>query len=614
MKDLEARVRKLFEPLGLPFRDVVTPRQFLGIEKDAFAARLAYVVTWIGYLQWRYQDEGVLHPYLRDSSRPHPRQLPHPILQDDPSRILNDDAIMRYDAEGKPYEPAWPEADVIMGNPPFLGGKRMRTELQDQYVDDLFEVYEDRVPHEADLVSYWYEKARAQIEQGKARRAGLLATNSIRAGANREVLERIKATGDIFMAWADREWVLEGAAVRISIVGFDKGKESEKRLDGLHIVAINPDLTASVDTTRAESLSENLNISYMGDTKGGAFDIDSEFAQRLLRATNRSGRSNSDVIHPWVNGSDITGRARGKWLIDFGIDMTEEQAALYEEPFRHVYEQVKPERASNRRESYRERWWIHMEPRPAMRRALVPLRRYIATPRVAKHRIFVWLDRDVLPDTRLYVFIREDDYFFGVLHSYIHEVWSLATSSWHGVGNDPTYNNTTCFETFPFPWPPGHEDTSSPAYQAIAEAAKALHEERHAWLNPPDELIAGPAAARLLRERTLTTVYNAVEEYRRRGMMHHAPTGNDAPNGPRKARTAAQAFAPRLAALHDSLDRAVLAAYGWDDISPHPPAPSPLHGEGEQNGQLALRTAAGDEEVLRRLLALNLARGSRGRE
>ncbi|MBE2183983.1 MAG: class I SAM-dependent DNA methyltransferase, partial [Anaerolineae bacterium] len=219
MKEMEARIREFFASMQLPFRDVVTPRQLYGIEKDEFAARLAYVVVWIGYLQCRFDEEGILHPVYPHKIG-HPRALPNPILGDDRAgAFLNDDAIMRYrppndlssfpplpEGEGtgvraEPYEPEWPEVDVIVGNPPFLGGKRMRGELGN-YVDDLFRLYRERVPPEADLVTYWFEKARAQIEQGKAKRAGLLATNSIRGGANREVLKRIKETGDIFMAWS----------------------------------------------------------------------------------------------------------------------------------------------------------------------------------------------------------------------------------------------------------------------------------------------------------------------------------------------------------------------------------------------------------------------------
>jgi type II restriction/modification system DNA methylase subunit YeeA len=584
MKDLEAVVRKTFEPLNLPFRDVVTPRQLYGIEKDEFAARLAQVVVWIGYLQWRYEDEGgVLHPYLKQSSRPHPRQLPTPIIKDkdspdEPDRIVCDDAILRYDAEGKPYEPEWPLADVIVSNPPFLGGKRLRTELRDQYVDQLFTLYEGRVPHEADLVCYWYEKARAQIEHGKTMRAGMLATNSIRGGANRVVLDRIKQTGDIFMAWSDRPWVLAGAAVRISIVGFDSGTQKEYLLDGAPVLSINSDLQNTIDATKARALVQNKNIAFMADTKNGPFDIPGELAREMLNATNRSGRSNSDVVRPWMNGLDVTRRPRDMWIIDFGTDMTLEEAQLYEMPFEYVQRVVYPERKESRTPRAREVWWRHEAPRPEMRKALAGLKRFIVSPYVAKHRVFIWLQPEILADHQLIAVAREDDYFFGVLHSHLHEIWSLRLGT--SLEDRPRYTPTTTFETFPFPWPPGKEPTDQPAYLAISAAAKQLHEEREAWLNPPD--LQGAS----LKERTLTNLYNALQDYRaarRQGQVWLA-----------EERSPARKFAPRLAELHDALDQAVLAAYGWLDLFER------------------LRTSEGDEELLRRLLALNLQRAGGG--
>jgi type II restriction/modification system DNA methylase subunit YeeA len=132
------------------------------------------------------------------------------------------DSVLDYDEKGSPRE-QWPDADVVIGNPPFLGDKKMREGLGDKYVDDLRKLYEGRVPGGADLVTFWYERAREQIQNGKAKRAGLLATNSISMIANRRVLERLKDTGDIFMAWSDRPWVLDGAAVRVSMIGFDDG-------------------------------------------------------------------------------------------------------------------------------------------------------------------------------------------------------------------------------------------------------------------------------------------------------------------------------------------------------------------------------------------------------
>src|SRR5690606_6836261 len=162
------------------------------------------MVVWIGYLRWNRangytsRQEPILEPL---------------------GNICLHDALMNEDGT----ECQWPEADFIIGNPPFIGGKRLRSELGDEYVEELFAAFDGRVPREADFVTYWFEKARARIEWGGSERAGLIATNSIRGGANRRVLQRIKDTGDIFLAWSDEPWILEGAAVRVSIVGFDDG-------------------------------------------------------------------------------------------------------------------------------------------------------------------------------------------------------------------------------------------------------------------------------------------------------------------------------------------------------------------------------------------------------
>jgi hypothetical protein len=282
---------------------------------------------------------------------------------------------------------------------------------------------------------------------------------------------------------------------------------------------------------------------------------------------------------------------------------SEAQAAAYQAPFEYTQKFVHPARTAAHFEGYP--FWLHWRPRPELQQAIKGLFRYIITPRVAKHRLFAWLDTQVVPDSATVAIARDDDYFFGVLHSYLHEIWSLRLGT--SLEDRPRYTPTTTFETFPFPWPPGHEDASSPAYQAIAQAARALHEERDAWLNPPDDLLNGPARARLLRERTLTNLYNTLEAYRRSKLPSPefgggAGGGGQQNNGPRKAPTAAQTFAPRLAELHDTLDRAVLAAYGWGDIDPLLPLPIAM-GRG-----VYLRTPEGDEELLRRLLALNLAR------
>jgi type II restriction/modification system DNA methylase subunit YeeA len=260
----------------------------------------------------------------------------------------------------------------------------------------------------------------------------------------------------------------------------------------------------------------------MGDTKGGPFDVPGDLARQWLALPlNPNGRPNSDVVRPWVNGMDITRRPRDMWIIDFGIDMPEHEAALYEAPFEHVRQHVKPMRETNNRALYRERWWLHMETRPGMRAAFNALPRFICTPRVATYRNFVWLDGRTLPDSATIAFARDDDYFLGVLHSRAHEVWSLRMGTWLGVGNDPRYTPTTCFETFPFPRP----DDAQRA--AIAEAAQRLDALRRGWLDPE-----GADAAELKR-RTLTNLYN------------QRPTW--------------------LANAHAALDRAVWAAYGWPE-------------------------------------------------
>ncbi len=446
--------------------------------------------------------------------------------------------------QGNPIEPEWPEVDVIIGNPPFLGGKKLRSDLSSNYVDALFKLYDERVPREADFVTYWFEKARSMLSDKRTKRVGLLATQGIRGGANRKVLEQIKTSGDIFWAHSDRDWVLDGANVHVSMIAFDDGTEKERALDGTQVSSINSDLTRGSNIAAAMALVENAGLCFMGDTKGGPFDIPQAIADEMLKGPlNPNGRPNSDVVRAWSNGSDITGRSRGMWIIDFGVDMPESRAALYEAPFQFARANVKPQRDVNRRLSYREKWWIHAEPRPALRAALSGKSRYIATVAVAKHRLFVWLPTNVLPDHALFVFAREDDYFFGILHSKLHEIWALRRGT--ALEDRPRYTPTTTFEPFPLPWSPGKESQQDPRVRAVAAAAKELVEKRDAWLNPPGT----PAPE--LKKRTLTNLYNQRPQW--------------------------------LEDVHRALDKAVLAAYGWpEDLS--------------------------DPEILERLLALNRER------
>jgi type II restriction/modification system DNA methylase subunit YeeA len=474
-----------------------------------------------------------------------------------------------------------------VGNPPFLGGSKKRGELGEPYFNALNATFKD-VPGFADLVCYWFHKAGKQVLSGEAKAAGLVATNSIRSGANRKVLDAIVNSTRIFEAWSDEPWINDGAAVRVSLVAFGCrgeaclaptdaavraplvafGEGSGCRLDGREVAAIHADLTAGegVDLTQARRLGENSGASFMGVSKTGPFDIPGELARKWLKLPNPNGRPNSEVVRPWSNGMDLTSRSSDTWIIDFGTVMPEAEAARYEAPFQYALEHVKPKRMQNNREIYRKYWWHHAEARPGMRVALKDLPRYIATSRVAKHRMFVWQDVAILPDSTVVAIARDDDTTLGILSSRFHVLWSLGVCS--SLEDRPRYTSTTCFETFPFP--PGLSPRDRGHDEAIAAAARELNELRENWLNPPEWVewqitseeekagfpprpVARPGHEAELKKRTLTNLYNACPAW--------------------------------LLSAHAALDTAVAAAYGWTDY----------------------RAETADEEILRRLLALNRA-------
>lgn len=494
VKDLELEIANWAEQFGPRPSLVFSPEQLYGIEINSYAHELAGMVIWLGYLQWMHANGQVFdeEPVLKPLDN---------IRQMD-ALLTDDDQI-----------PDWPEADFIIGNPPFIGSKKMRKELGDQYVDRLFKVYDGTVRRESDFVCYWHERARQLVVHNRAQRVGLLATNSIRGGANQETIRKIKETCNLYAAWSDRPWILDGAAVRCSMVMFDRGNEKRRQLDGRRVTTINADLTDEpADLTQAVILRENTGLAFMGDTKGGSFDISVQVAEHLLEQSNPHGRPNSDVVRPWINGKDIVQRPRNMWIIDFGVDMAPSDAARYEAPFEYVKEHIYPIRTENRREAYAKRWWLHVEPRPAMRAALSPLSRFIVTPRVSEHRLFVWVLHPTLPDSATIAFAREDDFFFGILHSRVHELWSrrLRTS----LEDRFRYTPTTCFETFPFPT----IEPGDPRAREVADAAAEL-------VNLRDTALTGD------KKLTLTKLYNK------------RPTW--------------------LANAHSKVDAAVIAAYDW---------------------------------------------------
>lgn len=561
LKDLDLAVAREAVKLDLPVDGQrIGPDSVLGIEINPYAAELARVTVWIGELQWQIRNNFAV------KRRPILGALKGIVCRD---ALLNPD-----DTEAK-----WPGADVIIGNPPFLGNKDMIGTLGERYTRALRQTFAGRVPGGADLVCHWFEKARAMIAADTASRVGLVATQAIWRGASRTVLDRIRESAVIFDAWSDEPWIIDGAAVRVSLVCFAPSEiagHASPRLDGHGVRAIFSDLTAGgVDLTKAKRLIENAGVCFQGPVKVGPFDISGELARRWLRLpSNPNGRPNSDVVRPWLNGSGITDRNPDKWIVDFG-EMSEASAALYEAPFEYVRQHVKPMRDKNRRQRRRTAWWHHGETVPGLRAKLSALSRFIATPRVAKHRLFTWVSAFVLPDSRVNAVARDDDTSFGILHSRFHEAWSLALGGWHGVGNDPQYTPTATFETFPFPegLSPNIAATSyasDPRAVSIAETARTLNELRDAWLNPaeqmkrtpevvagyPDRVVpVGASAAAKLKTRTLTKLYN------------ERPTW--------------------LTNAHRDLNAAVAAAYGWPaDIS--------------------------DDDALARLFELNQDRAARG--
>lgn len=571
LRDIEKQAHIIAQEYGLgaELSMQTGPHNILGLEINEFAAELARVTVWIGDIQW-----------CRRNGYPH---AVNPILKP-LDGIEHRDALLKADGS----EADWPTADVIVGNPPFLGDKVMRSELGADYVETLRKTYGGRVPGGADLVTYWFEKARAQIEAEKLQAAGLVSTNSIRGGANRKVLDRIVETTRIFEAWSDEEWVNEGAAVRVSLLGFGPifPVDRSSWLNGVEVESIHADLTAveGLDLTKAKPLEASLNSTYFGLCLAGDFRVPGNIARQWLTAPNPNGIPNADVVRPIYNGNDVTGRWADRWVIDFGPQMTEVDAALFEAPFTHVQKNVKPNRLTNKEKSRAEFWWRLGRSRPELRSKLSGLSRYIATVETAKHRLFIWLPSTTAPEHKLVVIPSESDVVFGILSSRIHVVWAIRVGGRLGVGNDPVYTTSVCFDKFPFPLGLTPRETGPAAVQAsppcsarqivaekIAAAARRLTTLREAWLNPPEWVdwvitlaeekagfpkrpVAKPGHEADLKKRTLTNLYNGRPAW--------------------------------LNLAHQQLDAAVAAAYGWKDYTPE----------------------ISDEEILRRLLTLNLER------
>ena len=558
----------------------VSPRQLLGLELNPRAAAVADVVLRIGYLQWHLRTHGIT-------------QLAEPLL-DEFQNIRQQDAALqhdpptpRLDAQGRPVtrwdgstrlhpatgqrvpdetartpvldypnpQPAdWPEADFIVGNPPFVGNKRMRDLLGDGYSEALRKAYAGRVPESADLVMYWWDNAAEALRSGKTERFGFITTNSITQTFNRKVMQRhMEADSNpvsLFYAIPDHPWVdaAAGAAVRVAMTVAQPGMApgtlalvtSETVVDDeeAHDVSIielpgiiNSDLSNGADVTTVKALKANSGISGRGVIPYGKGFLLSEQEAQSLGVGRIDGLDK--LVRPYRNGKDLTAKPRGVYAIDlFGLTATD-VLQRFPEIYQHLLVTVKPERDVVSRVSRRDNWWLFAENQPAMRRAVAGLARYIATVYVAKHRFFMFVDGAVLPDDGLIAIGTDDGYYLGILSSRFHIIWSLEAGGRMGVGNDPRYNSNQCFLPFPFP-------AATPAQQArIRELAEQLdaHRKRqqaqHATL-------------------TLTDLYNVVEKLR---------AGQ--PLSTKEQAVNQQGLASVVLSLHKQLDVAVAEAYGW---------------------------------------------------
>ena len=580
LKDIEHAVNSDAHAMGLDRElDLVTgPHNVAGIEMSPHAAELSRVTVWIGELQWR-----LAHGYsFKDN----------PVL-DPLDQIECRDAVLS-EAGARA---SWPRADAIVGNPPFIGDKKMRAELGDRYTDLARQAYRDLVPGGADFVCFWFQQASDLLRKNGAGRAGLVATSSVRGGRSRQVISGLSRSTPLFEAWSDIEWVNEGAAVRVSIICFSADAVPTKRLDGAIVHEIYPDPTFSVDDhrscdlTAAKPLSENEATCFVGTSKKASFDVAGSTARSWIVQTNADGRSNGDVVKPWTNGKDILAAPSRRWIIDFGTSMSVSEAALYQLPFAYCEKVVRAEKVHCRAASERGRWWLHARTAPEMRSAIAGLRRYLCSSVVAKHRVWVWLDRKVLPSHANVVVAREDDLMMGLLQCRFHSLW--ATRQGTSLEDRPRYTPRTSFDTFPFPH--GMRPAEAEKGQAedaegvriprglsgelraravdIAKAAKKLNELRVGWLYPKAWTVSSIDAA---LDQGCLALHGEVEPE-----PQYVPT--------LKLRTLTALYNEHPAWLrncNEELDYAVALAYGWTDYE----------------------SRMTDEELLRRLLALNVER------
>jgi hypothetical protein len=576
LKDIEHRANLDAEALGL-HRGFprVGPESVLGIEINPYAAELARVSVWVGEIQWMRRNGF-------DASR-------NPILRP-LDTIQCRDALVRYDEAKEAWtEAVWPDADVIIGNPPFLGGKSMKRTLGDDATGVLRRVYSGRLTAFSDLVCYWFEKSRAMIASGTARRCGFVSTKAIAKNVNLPVLQRLAADARIYDAWQNEPWVVDGAAVRVSLVCFASPSEPIPGLclNGQEVTQINPNLTSGQDTSKVAKLRENANSVFIGVQQSGPLSVPRDQAIKWLsRPLNPNGRSNGDVISAYASTDDIVGRPTEEFLIDFPQGLSEAAASEFEEPFEYLNHALyDPHRDGELVQfpEYRKttagqnpNWWEAHRSRPGMRAAVQSVEHYLATGETTEHRVFRFLPSSLIPDKSLYAFPFAGMTGFGILQSIFHEVWCTYFGNRIGAGNQRRYNASFVYLTFPFPEGmtpdiPAATQAADPRAQTIAAAAARLNELRENWLNPADLIVREPEVAPGYPDRILPKDEEAAKELRKRTLTN---LYNTPPTW--------------LTNAHAALDEAVAEAYGW--------------GDEWRAGRLI------DDEILGRLFALNQER------
>ncbi|MCT0212841.1 N-6 DNA methylase [Synechococcus sp. CS-1327] len=521
VKDLEVSILRRISDLrrsevkkGQAVLGLVTPLQFFGMDTSPFAVELARVTLMIA------------RKVANDRLGLTERDLP---LDNLDNNIRVADALFAQ----------WPEADSYVGNPPFLGGKRMRTELGDDYTERVYNYYPDS-SNFADFCCYWFRLAHDNLKPDG--RAGLVGTNMIRRGYNRRAsLDYIRDNGGfIHNAISTEPWSGD-AKVHVSIVNWGKSKPRRCTLDGKSVSEINTTLGDTVDATEASKLKANKGTCFVGvQPTGAGFDVPEETALEWISHDQR----NAQVVRPFSMGYNLAQCPLGKpdrWIVDFGTLVLEE-AETFPLPFQHLKDYVRPVRLANKNKELHVRWWLHWRPRPAMRTAIRDKDFYFAVPRVSKWAFPLRLEKAWLPGEKNVVLASEDFYVFGLLTSSVHRQWMHAQKG--TLKGDIAYTHDSIFETFPFP-----QIVAPELAQQIRQAMTALNDYRN-------EVMLG-------RNWGITDLYNA---------YFHEP-------------------ASQLAKLHQALDALVLKAYGWkakEDI---------LSNLLDLNLELAEREAAGETVV-----------------